>query len=49
MLPLLGGGRHWALGQRWLIDTNVAIAMASYRTQRVAVKEILGVGADYRF
>ncbi|UOQ68818.1 hypothetical protein [Hymenobacter volaticus] len=47
--PLLRGGRHWALGQRWLLDTHVAVAISSYPTQRIALNEFIGVGAGYRF
>jgi hypothetical protein len=47
--PLLRGGRHWTLGQRWLLDTHVAVAISSYPTQRIALNELLGVGAGYRF
>ncbi|MDF7814188.1 hypothetical protein [Hymenobacter sp. YC55] len=47
--PLLRAGRHWALGKRWLLDTHVAVAVSSYPTQRIALNELLGVGAGYRF
>lgn len=49
MRPILRGGRHWALGQRWLLDTNVAVAISSYKAQPLAIKEFIGVGAGYRF
>ncbi|MGY2134875.1 hypothetical protein ACW9KT_21775 [Hymenobacter sp. HD11105] len=47
--PLLRAGRHWALGQRWLVDTHVAVAVSIARRPRVALTEFIGLGAGYRF
>ncbi|MGY2134889.1 hypothetical protein ACW9KT_21845 [Hymenobacter sp. HD11105] len=47
--PLLRAGRHWALGQRWLVDTHVAVAVSIARRPRVALTEFVGLGAGYRF
>ncbi|WP_324672160.1 hypothetical protein [Hymenobacter sp. GOD-10R] len=41
--PLLRAGRHWALGQRWLVDTHVGILVSSSSLERV-----IGVGVGYR-
>ncbi|WP_143436523.1 hypothetical protein [Hymenobacter crusticola] len=46
--PLLRAGRHWALGQRCLVDTHVGLLVSSYRTQRVSLVRVIGVGLGYR-
>jgi hypothetical protein len=45
----LRGGRHWALGQRWLLDTNAAVEATSYRSRPLALNKMLDLGIGYRF
>ncbi|UOG73411.1 hypothetical protein MTX78_14895 [Hymenobacter tibetensis] len=47
--PIVRAGRHWALGQRWLLDTNVAVVVWSDPDRMVYLKEFIGIGAGYRF
>jgi hypothetical protein len=47
--PFLRAGRHWALGQRWLLDTHVGVAVWTDPNRLVFLKEFIGVGAGYRF
>jgi len=47
--PTLRAGRHWALGQRWLLDTNVGVVIWSDPYRGLYVEELIGVGAGYRF
>ena len=47
--PTLRAGRHWALGQRWLLDTNVAVAIWHDPGRVVFLQEFIGLGAGYRF
>jgi hypothetical protein len=47
--PLLRGGRHWTLGQRWVLDTHVAVAPWSRTNRPLYVKLFTGIGAGYRF
>jgi hypothetical protein len=47
--PILRAGRHWALGRRWLVDTNVAVAIWSDPDRVVFLQEFIAVGAGYRF